>query len=143
MKGLVARATQIRLTLLFACGICPSHGWDELLAGGCRVPFRVIHLLSNALCVRLATPAWKGSSRTSSSGRSSKRWPKRWKSDSLDSGLRFERFPTLSLTLLDRAEPFGNTDDNVLFALPYGAIEQNRKLAQPRDAVLYNFSFRE
>ena len=54
----------------------------------------------------------------------------RWKSNSLDSGFRFERFPTLSLTFFDRAEPFGNTGDNALFELPHGAIERKVKLAQ-------------
>ena len=60
--------------------------------------------------------------------------------DALDSGFRFERFPTLSLTFFDRAEPFGNTGDNALFELPHGAIEPKvklaQKLAQLRRAIL-------
>jgi len=50
--------------------------------------------------------------------------------DALDSGFRFERFPTLSLTFFDRAELFGNTSDNALFKRPQGAIERKVKLAQ-------------
>ena len=61
--------------------------------------------------------------------------------DALDSGLRFHRFPTLSLTFSCRAQRIDNTDDNGLSALRYGPIEQNRKLAQKlaqlRNAILH------
>src|SRR5438034_4056416 len=32
MKGLVLSATQRRLASMFACGILPSHGWDEIMS---------------------------------------------------------------------------------------------------------------
>ena len=42
MKGLTSSATQRRLESVFACGIWPSHGWDEFTpeAGdfGCQSP---------------------------------------------------------------------------------------------------------